>query len=126
MLDEYARKKIQRGVPSLFEDLRSVYDDPKKREISRELFQGYVSNLEKSHKFSEKDEKEADPDAIIWVKYFLAQHFDETGDYNEAHKLCTEVVAHTPTLVEAYLTLASIYKVKKSLGVGIETEAARW
>ena len=47
----------------------------------------------------------------MWAKYFLAQHYDTVGEYDKAHELIVQVIKHTPTLIEAYLTQAAILKV---------------
>eukprot|EP01117_Protostelium_nocturnum_P006668 TRINITY_DN2400_c0_g1_i1.p1 TRINITY_DN2400_c0_g1~~TRINITY_DN2400_c0_g1_i1.p1 ORF type:complete len:856 (-),score=378.74 TRINITY_DN2400_c0_g1_i1:75-2642(-) len=110
VLDEYARKKIRRGVPSLFQDLKGLYSNEEKLKVVENLFRDYESNLSKSGKFLESDSEKENPDAVMWVKFFLAQHYNFTGDYSVALSLVDEVIKHTPTLVEAYLVKASILK----------------
>jgi len=51
------------------------------------------------------------PTAILWVYHFLAQHFDHLRDSKRAMEYIEKALEHTPTLIEAYMVKARIYKV---------------
>ena len=51
------------------------------------------------------------PTAILWVYHFLAQHFDYLRDSKSAMEYINKALEHTPTLIEAYMVKARIYKV---------------
>ena len=51
------------------------------------------------------------PTAILWVYHFLAQHFDYLRDSKKAMEYIDKALEHTPTLIEAYMVKARIYKV---------------
>ena len=51
------------------------------------------------------------PTAILWVYHFLAQHFDYLRDSKRAMEYINKALEHTPTLIEAYMVKARIYKV---------------
>lgn len=51
------------------------------------------------------------PTTVLWVYYYLAQHFDRLKQYQKAHKYIDEALKHTPTLIELYLAKAKILKV---------------
>lgn len=51
------------------------------------------------------------PTAILWVYHFLAQHFDHLRDSKKAMEYIDKALEHTPTLIEAYMVKARIYKV---------------
>ena len=51
------------------------------------------------------------PTAILWVYHFLAQHFDYLRDSKRAMEYINMALEHTPTLIEAYMVKARIYKV---------------
>jgi peptide alpha-N-acetyltransferase len=51
-----------------------------------------------------------DPTRILWVKYYLAQHFDYIGRYDMAVQFVDESLAHTPTLIEFHVLKAKILK----------------
>ena len=53
------------------------------------------------------------PTAVLWVYHFLAQHFDYLRDSKKAMEYIDKALEHTPTLIEAYMVKARIYKVLK-------------
>lgn len=59
---------------------------------------------------AENGEKEP-PTTLLWVQYFLAQHFDKLGQYLLALEYINTVIASTPTLIELFYVKAKIYKV---------------
>lgn len=59
----------------------------------------------------ENGEKEP-PTTLLWVQYFLAQHFDKLGQYSLALDYINAAIASTPTLIELFYMKAKIYKVK--------------
>lgn len=54
------------------------------------------------------------PTAVLWVYHFLAQHFDHLRDSKKAMEYIDKALEHTPTLIEAYMVKARIYKVMKT------------
>lgn len=48
LLDPYLRAALQKGVPPLFTDIRSLYNDPEKIQIVEKLMNGYLKNLEET------------------------------------------------------------------------------
>ncbi|EPY87256.1 hypothetical protein CB1_000258023 [Camelus ferus] len=68
----------------------------------------------------EKGEKEP-PTTLLWVQYFLAQHFDKLGQYSLALDYINAAIASTPTLIELFYMKAKIYK-----HIGNLREAAKW
>lgn len=72
--------------------------------------------------FSENDDgKEEPPTTLLWVQYFLAQHFDFVGQPRLALEFINAAIDSTPTLIELFLIKAKIYK-----HAGNIKEAARW
>jgi hypothetical protein len=51
------------------------------------------------------------PTTVLWVYYFLAQHYDRLGQWTKAHMYVDRAIQHTPTLIELITTKAKIYKV---------------
>ncbi|XP_021785255.1 N-alpha-acetyltransferase 16, NatA auxiliary subunit isoform X2 [Papio anubis] len=68
----------------------------------------------------EDGEKEP-PTTLLWVQYFLAQHFDKLGQYSLALDYINAAIASTPTLIELFYMKAKIYK-----HIGNLREAAKW
>ena len=58
------------------------------------------------------DGKEEPPTTLLWVQYFLAQHFDFVGQPCLALEYINAAIDSTPTLIELFLVKAKIYKVQ--------------
>lgn len=56
LLDPYLRAALQKGVPPLFTDLRSLYDDPERVGIIEKLMNRYLANLEETGHLCEEGE----------------------------------------------------------------------
>jgi N-alpha-acetyltransferase 15/16, NatA auxiliary subunit len=114
LVDKYLRKGLTKGVPPLFVDLRSLYNDPKKIEIIEQLLLQYVDALTKIGKFNEAEINNGPKEpasALLWVYYFLAQHFDFLKDTKKALSYINAAIDHTPTLIELFVTKGRVYKV---------------
>lgn len=121
-LEPYLRKGLRRGQPALFRDLRSLYDKgalnqncnelPMKVKVIQDLLHKYHDNLKNFESFDPSKDKAKQEDAttILWVNYFLAQHYDYLGLYGKALSFVEEALEHTPTLIELYLIKGKIYK----------------
>lgn len=59
------------------------------------------------------DGKEEPPTTLLWVQYFLAQHYDMIGQQTLALEHINTAIESTPTLIELFLIKAKIYKVRK-------------
>nr|KAF6481182.1 N-alpha-acetyltransferase 15, NatA auxiliary subunit [Molossus molossus] len=67
------------------------------------------------------DGKEEPPTTLLWVQYYLAQHYDKIGQPSIALEYINTAIESTPTLIELFLVKAKIYK-----HAGNIKEAARW
>ncbi|CAJ0954505.1 unnamed protein product [Ranitomeya imitator] len=67
------------------------------------------------------DGKEEPPTTLLWVQYYLAQHYDKIGQPSLALEYINAAIESTPTLIELFLVKAKIYK-----HAGNIKEAARW
>ncbi|KAJ3004599.1 UNVERIFIED_CONTAM: hypothetical protein HDU68_004990, partial [Siphonaria sp. JEL0065] len=120
LVDSFLRFNVQKGVPSLFMSIRALYTDATKLTTIQELLLSYVKHLAAHSTFNEpvassgEDEDEVQvvepPSAILWVYYYLAQHFDYLGDRTKALEYINLAIEHTPTLVELFMTKARILK----------------
>ena len=72
----------------------------------------FYQNLKKHSSMDSTEESRgtADPTRILWVIYYLAQHYDYIGDYSRALSLVEEAFEHTPTLIEFYVLKGRILK----------------
>ena len=112
--DTYLRKGLRKGVPPLFVDMRSLYDDDEKVTAIEGLMLQYVDALKEIGKFScsEMNNGPREPaSALLWVFYYLAQHYDYLQNTEKALSFIDAAIEHTPTLIELYVTKGRIYKV---------------
>ncbi|XP_074530472.1 N-alpha-acetyltransferase 15, NatA auxiliary subunit a [Halichoeres trimaculatus] len=121
-LDNYLRMNFSKGCPPVFTTLKSLYTDKEKVKIIEELVVGFEKSLKSCRMFSENDDgKEEPPTTLLWVQYFLAQHFDYIQQSSLALEYINAAIDSTPTLIELFLIKAKIYK-----HAGNIKEAARW
>ncbi|CAL8358682.1 unnamed protein product [Merluccius merluccius] len=121
-LDYYLRMNLSKGCPPLFTTLKSLYTDKEKVVIIEELVVGYETCLKTCRMFSQNDEGKVEPPTtLLWVQYFLAQHFDYVGQQSRGLEYINTAIDSTPTLIELFLVKAKIYK-----HAGNIKEAARW
>uniref|UniRef100_A0A9J8CRS5 N-alpha-acetyltransferase 15, NatA auxiliary subunit b n=1 Tax=Cyprinus carpio carpio TaxID=630221 RepID=A0A9J8CRS5_CYPCA len=121
-LDPYLRMNFSKGCPPVFTTLRSLYQDKEKVSIIEELVVGFETSLRSCRMFSPNDDgKEEPPTTLLWVQYFLAQHYDQIGQHTKALEYINAAIESTPTLIELFLIKAKIYK-----HAGNIREAARW
>ena len=50
--------------------------------------------------------------SLLWLQYYLAQHYDYLGDITKAFEYIDQAICDTPTLVELYMFKAKISKVR--------------
>ncbi|KAM5278003.1 N-alpha-acetyltransferase 16, NatA auxiliary subunit isoform 5-T5 [Hipposideros larvatus] len=122
LMDKFLRVHFSKGCPPLFTTLKSLYYSTEKISIIQELVTNYEASLKTCDFFSpyENGEKEP-PTTLLWVQYFLAQHFDKLGQYSLAFDYINAAISSTPTLIELFYMKAKIYK-----HIGNLREAAKW
>jgi len=75
----------------------------------------YLTNLTKYGTFEvSTDNEDMEPaSTLLWLQYYLAQHYDYLGKIDKAFEFIDRAIHDTPTLVELYMFKAKIFKVKK-------------
>lgn len=102
----YIGTALQKGVPSIFTDVKSLYGDDEKRKVVEEIVEGYRIEWEA--------EKEI-PSSYLWAIYFLAQHYSFLRQSQRALIYINSAIAHSPTMPELHMTRARILKRAGSL-----------
>ncbi|XP_063046142.1 N-alpha-acetyltransferase 15, NatA auxiliary subunit a [Engraulis encrasicolus] len=121
-LDKYLRINFSKGCPPVFTTLKSLYVDKEKVSDIEEMVVGYETSLKTCRMFSQNDNgREEPPTTLLWVQYFLAQHYDHVGQPDTALQYINAAIDSTPTLIELFVIKAKIYK-----HAGNIREAARW
>ncbi|KAJ3614790.1 hypothetical protein NHX12_018360 [Muraenolepis orangiensis] len=121
-LDKYLRMNFSKGCPPVFTTLKSLYHDKEKVAIIEELVVGYETSLNGCRMFNQNDGgKEEPPTTLLWVQYFLAQHYNMISQQTLALEYINTAIESTPTLIELFVIKAKIYK-----HAGNIKEAAQW
>lgn len=112
---EYLRDGFQRGVPSLFSDVKGLYVDPSKQEAIEEIVEemktAYASEATNGHATGEtSDFTNEPPTTYLWTLYFLAQHYSHLSRHNLALSILDVALTHTPTLPELHTCRARLLK----------------
>ncbi|KAJ6661677.1 hypothetical protein lerEdw1_013199 [Lerista edwardsae] len=111
LMDKFLRVNFSKGCPPLFTTLKSLYYNTEKVSTIQELVTGYEASLKTCDLFSPYENGEREPPTtLLWVRYFLAQHFDKLGQFSLALDYINSAVASTPTLIELFYLKAKIYK----------------
>lgn len=105
----YVRPFLRKGIPSLFSDLRSLYQHPGKADVLEEIFIAIETSLQASGTFPGSSEQEA-PSTLLWTLFLLAQHYDQRKQYDKAIEKIDDAIAHTPTVIDLYLVKGRIFK----------------
>lgn len=110
LVGNYMRLAICKGVPPLFNNIRNLYIDKEKVKIVEDVAIGFLDSITSFGTLTGKVGDVEPPTAILWVYHFLAQHFDYLRDCKRAMEFIDKALDHTPTLIEAYMVKARIYK----------------
>ncbi|WWC63187.1 uncharacterized protein I303_105787 [Kwoniella dejecticola CBS 10117] len=109
----YIVRGLERGVPSLFVDVKGVYTDSEKMKVVGEIVEEIVAKLEKDASLTD-DDSISPPTMLLWAYYFLALHISyplqTSPDYTRSIELLDQALEHTPTLPELYMAKAMVLK----------------
>ena len=125
---------LSKGVPSAFVSLKFLYENPAKRKVIQDLAELYLASLKATSAFPKPIEPTTEPHgtstkgeyptALLWTLHFLSLHYahpKSQRDLSHSLKLIEEAIAHTPTLVELYLTKARLLKYQGDLSAAVDT-----
>jgi peptide alpha-N-acetyltransferase len=131
-IDAYIRAKLKKGVPSLSNDLKSLYSNPEKVKVIESIAVAHYQSLKANRalavfasfepelSWSASAEGEQ-PDVLLWTCYFLSQHFYLTQNYPSSSEFLNEALEHTPTLPDLYMLKAKLYKRQGELLLAAQT-----
>ncbi|XP_012445783.1 N-terminal acetyltransferase A complex auxiliary subunit NAA15 isoform X2 [Gossypium raimondii] len=105
----YIKPLLTKGVPSLFSDLSPLYDQPGKADILEQLILELEHSISGDGRYPDRTEKEP-PSTLLWILFFLAQHYDRRGQYDIALSKIDEAIQHTPTGIDLYSVKSRILK----------------
>ncbi|TYI60112.1 hypothetical protein E1A91_D10G082800v1 [Gossypium mustelinum] len=105
----YIKPLLTKGVPSLFSDLSPLYDHPGKADMLEQLILELEHSIRINGRYPDRTEKEP-PSTLLWILFFLAQHYDRRGQYDVALSKIDEAIRHTPTVIDLYSVKSRILK----------------
>ncbi|OMJ78993.1 hypothetical protein SteCoe_21075 [Stentor coeruleus] len=108
-LPEYLAKRIRKGIPSIFSDIKALLTEQPRGHIILEFVKDNVQSLTNDKKFLNSDKIEQ-PQNLMWMLYLHAQLLDFFKRYDEAIETVSKAISHTPTVPDLYLFKAKILK----------------
>ncbi|KAF8605746.1 N-terminal acetyltransferase A, auxiliary subunit [Ceratobasidium sp. AG-I] len=132
LAEPYLWTGLQRGIPSLFVDIKSLYKDDEKRQIVETIMEEFSQKLKLEEKPQEPkpatngDAAPEAPTTYLWTLYYLGQHHSHIGELTKALALLDTAIEHTPTLPELYLARGrALKRAGDYVGAFAAVEAAR-
>ncbi|KAK5130211.1 hypothetical protein LTR08_002296 [Meristemomyces frigidus] len=140
--DKYLRRIFKKGIPSAFANVKQLYSDPAKKEIIRELVEGYLNEEPQANGGAELAKPDVqtngstkaqikppklDP-VLTWqlsVNYFLAQHYDYhlSRDLAKAQKYIDKTISINPSKTDYTYHMARA-RIIKHRGSTVDASAA--
>jgi len=108
--DHYLQRMLKKGVPSTFNNVKALYDDPSKQQTIRELVEGYTSTTSPNgNSETNGDHKDQFQESAL---YFLAQHYNYklSRDLTKATSYIEKLIAMSPKTYDYVMTKARILK----------------
>ncbi|KAL1629852.1 hypothetical protein SLS56_005120 [Neofusicoccum ribis] len=104
--DGYLRRMLSKGVPSTFNNVKALYQDPAKKKTIEELVLGYESE---EHKEANGESADRFTPAVL---YFLAQHFNYhlSRDLTKSLDYIDRAIETDPKFVDYTMTKSRIWK----------------
>ena len=112
-LCEYLSTRIRKGIPSIFNDIKSLLKDQTRSTRVINLINDTVSSLKSSSKFlheSTPEGKVEQPHCLMWALFLYSQVLDFSKQHGRALEVVNEAITHTPTVPDFYLFKGRIYK----------------
>ncbi|KAJ6571727.1 N-terminal acetyltransferase A, auxiliary subunit [Mycena capillaripes] len=111
LLTPYLLSGLKKGVPSLFSDIKGLYQDQPKQQIIEEVAVAARDKFSAtSPEPSSSTSTDVEPTSYLWTLYFLAQHHSYLGRHAQALEILDVALAHTPTLPELHMFKARVLK----------------
>ncbi|KAK2461025.1 hypothetical protein APHAL10511_006966 [Amanita phalloides] len=106
LVQPYVLSSLEKGIPSLFADLKTLYKD----EFRRQTIEDIVEKSIKDQHLDNPQLSHSEPTTYLWTLYFLAQHYSYLGHHERALTILNSAMRHTPTLPELHQFKARVLK----------------
>jgi Flp pilus assembly protein TadD len=104
LAEPYLLTGLDKGIPSLFADIKSLYKDKEKQQAVEDIVEASLTPKDPS------SSADVEPTTYLWTLYFLAQHHASLSRPDKALSLLETALSHTPTLPELHLCKARVLK----------------
>ncbi|KAF7289948.1 hypothetical protein MIND_01370000 [Mycena indigotica] len=104
LIEPYILSGLKKGIPSLFSDIKSLYQDTFKQQAIEEV------STKALETFKSSSEPDVEPTSYLWTLYFLAQHHSYLGRHAQALQFLDDAISHTPTLPELHMLRGRVLK----------------
>eukprot|EP01128_Nolandella_sp_AFSM9_P005705 TRINITY_DN2819_c0_g1_i1.p1 TRINITY_DN2819_c0_g1~~TRINITY_DN2819_c0_g1_i1.p1 ORF type:complete len:863 (-),score=225.22 TRINITY_DN2819_c0_g1_i1:41-2581(-) len=101
---------LTKGTPSLFASLKYLYKDEGRLQLVGDLMHDLEKSVLETNKFAAEETLEEPPTSIIWIYYFLAQHYNYLHRASKALSYLEKCLKHTPTCLDFHVMKARVYK----------------
>jgi hypothetical protein len=101
----YLLSRLKKGIPSLFADIKGLYDDASKQQIVEDIVEAA-----REESAAASSQPSTDPTVYLWTLYFLAQHYSFVSRPARALSILDIALSHTPTLPELHTCKARVLK----------------
>jgi len=138
-IDAYIQTNLVRGVPSLGDDLSSLFiiqaaTNSNEYDIAQDAVDvkchaayksivvrvdGYIATLESNSTFSGDDEVQP-PSTLLWAWYLRSVLFELAGEYNQAITVVDKGLDQTPTGVDLYELKGRLLKKAGDINAAVE------
>ncbi|KAJ7135988.1 NMDA receptor-regulated protein 1-domain-containing protein [Mycena epipterygia] len=108
LVTPYLLSGLKKGVPSLFSDIKGLYQDQPKQQIIEEV--AVAARDKFSSEPSSSTSADVEPTTYLWTLYFLAQHHSYLGRHSQALEMLDSALTHTPTLPELHMFKGRVLK----------------
>lgn len=103
---EYLERALVRNVPSLFSDVKSLYQQPGKQEAVEKIVEDFRQQWDPRQQSAAAEP----PTSYLFAMYFLAHHYSYTARPTQALEYIDSIMVHTPTMPELPMSRARILK----------------
>ncbi|KAJ7695429.1 NMDA receptor-regulated protein 1a [Mycena rosella] len=110
LVTPYLFSGLKKGVPSLFSDIKGLYQDTPKQQIIEEVAVAARDKFSSTSLEPSSSTTDIEPTTYLWTLYFLAQHHSYLGRHSQALKMLELALAHTPTLPELHMFKGRVLK----------------
>lgn len=103
---DYLERALVKNVPSLFSDIKTLYQQPGKQAVIEELVESFRQRWDPR----QQEAANEPPSSYLFAMYYLVHHYSYTGRADLALTYVDSILAHTPTMPELYMTRARVLK----------------